>query len=199
MIGRVATAAFVFLLFAILIGPVRAAPPYLLTPDEISAFRPLGAEDSYSLFRGKHGEALVRVLKDIADKRGGKYSGYNWSVYETFRQFMSGPPDATIILEDRFLAGRGCRHMSCPEKAAFIIDLHSGHVAFALLHYYTAEKSYLGYSPAVTQFMKSCVNPELRSFAAQYFVAWAESELMNRKTRSETLNSAESKTLTTRC
>lgn len=199
MIGRPALAALAFLWLVSLAGPVGAAPPYLLTPEEIAALRVIGGMDSREALRGERGEALTRVIKNIAAGRGGKYNGNNWSVYETFRAYMGGPPDASAILDDRFLAGRGCRHRSCPDKAAFIVDLHTGHVAFALLHYFSAEKVFLGSNPALTQFMKSCANPELRAFAAKHFVAWAESELMARRSSPETLNTGESKTLTTRC
>lgn len=201
MLGRgVATV----LLALLLSGPIRpafadASPAYLLSPDEIAPLRAREGKSTHEAVRGKVAVPLLRVIKNIAANRGGRYSGNNWSVFEHFDQFINGPPDEIAIEQGRFLIGSGCRPHSCGEKASFIVDMQSGHVAFALVHYFTVDKRWLRDRPALTQFMKTCVNPELRDFARVHFTSWVKFELARHKSDIETLNTDESKTLTTRC
>lgn len=174
-------------------------PRHLLTAADIADLEAYkGKSHSNLLWSEPAGKSLGRVFADIAGKRGGRYSGNNWSVLQTLEAFLFGPPDEIIGVQDRFLVGGGCRAHSCDEKAKFIVDTRTGHVAFALLHSFTVDRRYLEGGAAVTQFMKTCVNPELRAFAAGYLAAWAK-KLLADEHPPQTLVEAESKTLTTRC
>lgn len=195
------TACLVLLLLSALPHPAPAAssPPYLLTPAEMAALRDYEGKYALEAVNYVPGRPILRVVKHIAGKRGGKYSGNNWSVFEHFVKFVNGPPDYVAIEQNRYLIGSGCRQHSCSEKTAFVVDLQTGHLAFALLHYFTAENRYLDSGPALTQFMKTCANRELRTFAAVRFKSWAEGALARYKYRIEILDEAEGKTLTTAC
>ena len=181
----------------------QSSPSYVLSPREVATIRAIETNpDRYG--EGFHVQVasttpLGRVIAHIADKRGGRYSGNNWSVQQTFYEFMSIPPHI-IDRDDRFLVATGCRHHSCPEKASVIIDLETGHVAFALLHYVSAEGRDLGRSAGLTRFMKTCADREFRDFAEKRFVAWAEAELDELGGHIPGgLDEGEIKTLTTRC
>lgn len=162
----------VFLLVSFLSFPAAAATPdYLLAPEEIARYRALEGKPGNDALDGTPGGPLDRVIRHVVDRRGGKYSGNNWSMIETFYEFVGGPPDPIVIDRDRYLLGSGCRLHSCPERAAFLIDLQTGEVAIAIVHYMNAAGNDIGAN--LTLFTKTCVSAEFRAFALARFRRWA--------------------------
>lgn len=187
-------------------GECRAEQPrYLLAPEDIASLKAMQGRlvDMFG-WREEAGKSLRRVFADIAAKRGGKYSGNNWSVLQTFEQYQTGNLEKITLHQERFLVGGGCRAPYCDPAARYIVDTMTGHVAMAIFHPYTVDGKEIGPddSWAVTQFMKSCVNPELRAFAQAFFMQWGRETIAERVARygaSQRLAESEGKTLTTRC
>jgi hypothetical protein len=175
---------------------------YLLSATELAPFREIAktkAEDGTGKFERltRARTPFDRVIAHIADKRGGDYSGNNWSVFQTFDAYFRGPGPEIDLAEGRYLIAAACRWHSCGEKASAIIDLKTGHIAFALLHRAAASGK-----SAVTRFMKTCADRELRAFAETHFVAWATAAVAGMGSglmQAPTLATAETRTLTTRC
>ncbi|WP_417519244.1 hypothetical protein [Minwuia sp.] len=51
-------------------------------------------------------------------------------------QMLGGPPNPSVVIDDRYWLGHACRLHSCSEAAAMIVDMQAGLVHFAMLHYY---------------------------------------------------------------
>jgi len=182
----------------------QPAPAYRLSEAELAPFRK-EVERTSSVFDLKvhalvqHGSPFRRVIANIADKRGGRYSGNNWSILQTFEAYFELGPESQLAY-DRYIVMTGCRRHSCPEKAAAIIDLKTGQVAFALLHYSNAAGKDFERAAGLTRFMKACTGRELRAFAETRFVLWARAELEELGGQVPGgFDEREVETLTTRC
>jgi hypothetical protein len=166
---------------ALLAAPASAEKPFyfLLSPPELVQLRAKEGRHSNRMVwedRENRG-ALFRVIRHIAGRLAGKHVDERPPLMEVFYENMSGPPDALVVERDRFLVGAACRPHFCPAGAAIIIDLKTGHAAFAITHSFEYVEG-LGFTKngAVTQVMKSCANDELRLFADEWFRHWVERE-----------------------
>jgi hypothetical protein len=162
MVGEAMTSGFRLAVpFAVLwwsLATTAAAQPakveaYRLSPTETASLARFVSQSTHDLMHGA--ASLQRVFKNVA-------AGVRLGRTPFLRMFDQGlgNPDDVEVEEERFLFASGCVPRSCPEKAAFIVDLVSGHVVMAL------------YVNGLRVAHKNCANAELMAFAERRLATW---------------------------
>lgn len=81
------------------------------------------------------GAIVTRRFACLASNASGN-ADRSWDFVRDLYAFLSGPPDALQLIDERYVAGSACRAHSCNEKAIVIADLDQLWLAFGLLHYF---------------------------------------------------------------
>lgn len=74
---------------------------------------------------------------------GHAHEDFYWpggDLYEQVSAGLGGPPGAFERLDENFLLAAACRHQSCPEKAAVVIQCPAVVVAVGVLHFNCREE-----------------------------------------------------------
>lgn len=163
--------------------PAAAAPEkidaYLLTSDERAQMRGFGGKSTNALYWEMR-ESLERVVADVAGAVRGYYQGRPAPLARVFFSVIGGSPDPVLIEDGRFLFAHACRFQSCTEKGALVVDLSTGQVVLAVLHYFDAKKAYFEHG-FLTVARKACADAEFVRYADGRIDRWIKEVLRTSK------------------
>lgn len=131
-------------------------PAYRLSPLEtliVSNYSEVHGDVAQIFFSPTMNRTLVRLLRAVISTKAD---------IADFQRGISGPGSAVELTDGRFVFGERCMRHACPAiQSAFIADINSGDIAFAINQPGTR----------ITIFQKSCTNDSLKRFALRRFQA----------------------------